>query len=80
MLDPKIVRDEPEKIRKMLKDRAVEFDFEKMLEFDKKRRYLIKPVLASMLKNDYRKHQRVKFITVLSQTLHDAGFCQTDPR
>ena len=42
MLDPKIVRDEPEKIRKMLKDRAVEFDFEKMLELDKKRRDLIK--------------------------------------
>ena len=32
MLDPKIIRDEPEKVRKMLKDRAVEFDFDKMLE------------------------------------------------
>jgi len=42
MLDPKIVRDEPEKIKKMLKDRAVEFDFDKMLELDKKRRDLIK--------------------------------------
>ena len=42
MLDPKIIRDEPEKIKKMLKDRAVDFDFDKMLEFDKKRRNLIK--------------------------------------
>ena len=42
MLDPKIIRDEPEKIRKMLIDRAVEFDFDGMLELDKKRRDLIK--------------------------------------
>ena len=42
MLDPKIVRDEPEKIKQMLKDRAVELDFDKMLELDKKRRDLIK--------------------------------------
>ena len=42
MLDPKIIRDEPEKIRKMLVDRAVEFDFDGMLELDKKRRELIK--------------------------------------
>ena len=41
MLDPKIFRDEPEKIRKMLKDRAVEFDFDKMLELGKKRRSLM---------------------------------------
>ena len=42
MLDPKIIRDEPEKIRKMLMDRAIEFDFDGMLELDKKRRDLIK--------------------------------------
>ena len=42
MLDPKIIRDEPEKIRKMIIDRAVEFDFDVMLELDKKRRDLIK--------------------------------------
>jgi seryl-tRNA synthetase len=42
MLDPKIIRDEPEKIKNMLKDRAVEFDFDKMLELDAKRRSLIK--------------------------------------
>ena len=42
MLDPKIIRDEPEKIRKMIIDRAVEFDFDGILELDKKRRDLIK--------------------------------------
>ena len=42
MLDPKIIRDEPEKIRKMLRERAVDFDFDEMLELDKKRRDLIK--------------------------------------
>ena len=41
MLDPKIIKDEPEKIRKMLKDRAVDFDFDKMLELGKKRRSLM---------------------------------------
>jgi len=42
MLDPKIIRDEPEKIRKMLRERAVDFDFDEMLKLDKKRRELIK--------------------------------------
>ena len=42
MLDPKILRDQPEKIKKMLKDRAIKFDFDKMLELDKRRRDLIK--------------------------------------
>ena len=41
MLDPKIIRDEPEMIRKMLKNRAVDFNFDEMLELDKKRRDLI---------------------------------------
>jgi len=38
MLDPKIIRDEPDRIRQMLKDRVVEFDFDKMLELNKTRR------------------------------------------
>ena len=42
MLDPKIIRDQPEKIKKMLEDRAIEFDFNRMLELDGKRRDLIK--------------------------------------
>ena len=42
MLDPKIIRDEPEKIRKMIIDRAVEFDFDGMLELDKKKKRIDK--------------------------------------
>ena len=38
MLDPKIIRDEPERIKQMLKDRVVEFDLEKMLELNKTRK------------------------------------------
>ena len=42
MLDPKLIRDQPEKVRKMIRDRAVKFDFDNMIELDKKRRDLIK--------------------------------------
>ena len=42
MLDPKLIRDQPEKVRKMIRDRAVNFDFDNMIELDKKRRDLIK--------------------------------------
>ena len=38
MLDPKIIRDDPSRIRQMLEDRAVKFDFDKMLELNKTRR------------------------------------------
>ena len=41
MLDPKIIRDEPDRIKQMLKDRVVEFDFEKMLELNKTRREMM---------------------------------------
>ncbi len=41
MLDMKIVRQNPEKIRKMLKDRMVEFDLDLLLQLDEKRRELI---------------------------------------
>ena len=41
MLDPKIIRDKPELIKQMLKDRAVEFDFEKMLELNKTRKEMM---------------------------------------
>ena len=41
MLDPKILRDSPDKIRKMLKDRAVEFDIDALVDTDKKRREFI---------------------------------------
>lgn len=41
MLDPKIIRDDPERIKKMLKNRAVNFDFDKLIQLDKQRRELI---------------------------------------
>ena len=41
MLDPKLIKENPEVIRKMLKARSVEFDLDKLREFDKKRRELI---------------------------------------
>ena len=51
MLDPKIIRDEPDRIKQMLKDRAVEFDFEKMLELNKTRKEM-------MMKSDELKQKR----------------------
>ena len=41
MLDPKIIRDKPELIKEMLKDRAVDFDLEKMLELNKVRKEMM---------------------------------------
>ena len=41
MLDMKIVRQDPEKIQKMLRDRYVEFDLDSLLDLDKKRRKYI---------------------------------------
>jgi seryl-tRNA synthetase len=41
MLDPKIIRDEPDRIKQMLRDRSVEFDFEKMLEMNKTRKEMM---------------------------------------
>jgi len=41
MLDPKILRENPEKIRKMLKERTVEFDLNGFIKLDEERRELI---------------------------------------
>jgi seryl-tRNA synthetase len=41
MLDPKIIRENPDKIRKMLKDRAVEYDFDNLIKKERERRELI---------------------------------------
>jgi len=41
MLDIKMIRENPENIRKMLKDRGVQFDLDLLLELDKKRREMI---------------------------------------
>ena len=41
MLDPKILRESPDAIRKMLKDRTIEFPLDDLIKFDKERRELI---------------------------------------
>ncbi|HXV66348.1 MAG TPA: serine--tRNA ligase [Nitrosopumilaceae archaeon] len=41
MLDPKIIRDKPDVIRKMLKDRAIDFDFDGLVLCDKQRREIM---------------------------------------
>jgi len=41
MLDMKMIRENPENIRKMLKNRDVQFDLDLLLELDKKRREMI---------------------------------------
>ncbi|MDC0437882.1 serine--tRNA ligase [Nitrosopumilus sp.] len=41
MLDPKLIKENPEIIRNMLKSRAVEFDLEELIESDQKRREFI---------------------------------------
>ena len=41
MLDPKIIRDNPEKIREMLKARALDFPLDELIKTDKERRELI---------------------------------------
>ena len=41
MLDPKILRENPDKIRKMLKDRSMDFTLDDLIRLDKERRDLI---------------------------------------
>jgi len=41
MLDPKILRESPDTIRKMLKDRVIEFALDDLIKLDKERRELI---------------------------------------
>jgi len=41
MIDPKLIRDNPEKITEMLKARAIDFPFEELVKLDKERRELI---------------------------------------
>ncbi len=42
MIDPKILRDRPEVISKMLAKRRIDFPLDRLLEFDKRRRMLMK--------------------------------------
>ena len=41
MLDPKILRENSDKIRKMLNDRNVDFPLDELIKLDKERRELI---------------------------------------
>jgi seryl-tRNA synthetase len=41
MLDPKLIKESPEVLREMLKDRAVDFDLDALIESDQKRREFI---------------------------------------
>jgi seryl-tRNA synthetase len=41
MLDPKIIRDDPEKIRKMLEARTIDFPLDNLIKLDKERREFI---------------------------------------
>ena len=41
MLDPKLIKEKPQLIRKMLKARSVDFDLDSLIEFDQKRREFI---------------------------------------
>lgn len=41
MLDPKLIRDNPEKIKKILEQRAIDFPLEQLMNLDKERRELI---------------------------------------
>ena len=41
MLDPKLIKENPEKIQSMLNARSVEFDLQEYIQSDKKRRELI---------------------------------------
>ncbi len=74
MLDPKIIRDEPEIIRKMLKSRAVDFNFDKMLELDKIRRDLIKET------DEFRKKRNQMSIAIgkAKKSNEDASSLLTD--
>ena len=51
MLDIKIIRENPEKVKKSLKNRSANFDVDYLLQLDEKRRGKIKEV------DDLRAHQ-----------------------
>ncbi|MGI0004192.1 MAG: serine--tRNA ligase [Candidatus Nitrosotenuis sp.] len=61
MLDPKILKEKPELIRKMLKDRRVEFDLESLVGLDSKRRELI------VKTDDLRKKKNIVSLEIASK-------------
>ncbi len=93
MLDPKILRDEPDKIRQMLKDRGIDFKLEKLFSAEKQRRGFIVKVdnlrkkrnemsiqVSSLLKSGKKDEAKklVEELQVDGQTLTDLEFEQKD--
>lgn len=60
MLDPKIIKENPQRIRDMLKARTVEFNLDELVEFDQKRRDLI-------LKTDEMRKKKNQIALEISQ-------------
>ena len=60
MLDPKLIKEKPEMIRAMLKDRAVNFDLDALIESDQKRREFI-------IKTDELRKKKNKVALEISQ-------------
>lgn len=60
MLDPKIIKEKPDRIRSMLKARGMDFNLERLIESDKKRRELI-------LKTDELRKQKNKIAIEISK-------------
>jgi len=93
MLDPKILRDEPDKIRQMLKDRGVGFELEKLFSAEKQRREFIVKVdnlrkkrnemsiqVSSLLKSGKKDEAKklVEEVKLDGQKLTDLEFEQKD--
>ncbi|MCH8833281.1 MAG: serine--tRNA ligase [Thaumarchaeota archaeon] len=93
MLDPKILRDEPDKIRQMLKDRGIDFKLEKLFSVEKQRRGFIVKVdnlrkkrnemsiqVSSLLKSGKKDEAKklVEELQVDGQALTDLEFEQKD--
>ena len=66
MLDPKIIKDNPQRIRDMLKARAVEFNLDELIESDQKRRNLI-------LKTDEMRKKKNQVALEISQKKKSGG-------
>ena len=64
MLDPKLIKENPEIIRSMLKSRAVEFDLDGLIELDKKRREFI-------IKTDELRKKKNQVAIIISEKKKD---------
>ena len=75
MIDPKLMRAEPEKVINMLKDRNVELDISQLLEIDRGRRELITELESYKIQmnNIYKdistkKRQGIDITEILTET------------